>query len=92
MEDCLVVTVDVSKNDRPTLLITRSVDALSFNVINQLWDDEAVETYNKLVGNAKECCKTCKHCEKLNSYCCMHPNHAGDYVPPYTVCDDYERK
>ena len=44
-------TVDISKIDRPTLLVTRSVDDLSFVIVNQLWDYEAVEAYNKLIGN-----------------------------------------
>lgn len=51
MEDCLVITVDISKFDRPTLLVTRSVDDLSFKIVNQLWDGEAIEVYNKLMGN-----------------------------------------
>jgi hypothetical protein len=89
MEDCLVITVDVSGEDRPTLLVTRSSDTLGFKIVNQLFDDEAVETYNKLVGNVKKCCKFCKHCSKQGAYYCMHPKHMGDYVPPYTVCDDY---
>lgn len=50
MEDCLVITVDISNNDRPTILVTRSDDDLSFKIVNQLWDDEAIEIYNKLIG------------------------------------------
>ena len=88
MEDCLVVSVDISRNDEPTMLVTRSENALSFKVINELRGDEAVETYNKLIGNVKKCCKTCKHSCGL---CCMHPKHLGDYIQLYTVCDEYEK-
>lgn len=50
MEDCLVLAIDISENDMPTLLVTRRIDDLSFEIVNQLWDDEAVEIYNKLIG------------------------------------------
>jgi len=92
MEDCLVITVDVNGEDRPTLLVTRSLDALSFKIVNQIFDDDALETYNKLVGNVKKCCDTCKHCNRKGITFCMHPNHLGDYVPRYTVCNDFEKK
>ena len=91
MEDCLVATYDCCSSDAAALCIARR-ERDKVRVLNIIHGDEAVQTYNKLVGNVKECCKTCKHCERLNCYCCMHPNHAGDYVPPYTVCGDYKRK
>lgn len=91
MEDCLIISFDSNPPEIDTLVVARK-SGKKLVVINQFWNDEAVETYNKLVGNVEECCKTCKYCEQLNCYCCMHPNHAGDYVPPYTVCGDYKRK
>ena len=51
MEDCLVITIDINQNDRPTMLITRSYDDLSFKVVNQIWDEEAIDIYHKLIGN-----------------------------------------
>ena len=92
MEDCLIVSIDISKGDRPTLLVTRSMGEFSFAVVNQLWDDEAVETYKKLIGNVKKSCKTCKYSNIAGCYYCAHQKHLGDYVQPYTICDDYEAK
>ena len=51
MEDCLVITVDISNNDVPTLLVTRSSNDLNFKIVNQLWGDEATELYNKIISN-----------------------------------------
>ena len=50
MGDCLVIAIDISQNDRPTMLITRSEDDLSFKVVNQIWDEEAIDIYHKLIG------------------------------------------
>ena len=89
VEDCLIIGVDFSPYDKGCLVVARRNGDKTY-IINKLTDDEAVEIYNKLIGNVKECCKTCKHCSEV-CYCCMHPNHRGDYVPPYTICNDYER-
>lgn len=53
MEDCLVITVDISKGDMSTLLVTRRVDDLSFTIVNQIFGDDAVEIYQRLVGDIK---------------------------------------
>lgn len=50
MKDCLVIAFDVSKNDKPTVLVTRSDSSLTFEVVNQIWGDDAIEIYHKLIG------------------------------------------
>ena len=50
IEDCLVIGVDINEKENPTILVTRIVDDFRFKVVNQLWDDEAIEIYNKLIG------------------------------------------
>lgn len=51
LEDHLIITVDISCKDKPTLLVIKDDSDLSFRVVNQLWGEEAIEVYNKLIGN-----------------------------------------
>lgn len=84
--DCLVINFDP---DDSSMIITKSKDALSFEIVNELYDKEAEEVYNILIGNVKKCCENCKYGCGL---CCIHSKHPGDHIQPYTVCDDYEVK
>lgn len=92
VEDCLIVGVDFSPYDKDYMIVARRNGDKTY-VINTLTDDEAVEIYNKLIGNVENCCKTCRHYKEAYScYYCMHPNNFGYRVLPYTKCNDYERK
>lgn len=90
VEDCLVIGVDFSQNDADMMMVMRRKGNETY-IINMLKNEEAREIYNKLIGNVKKYCDTCKHCHTRGVTYCMHPNHMGDYVPPYTVCDDYNK-
>ena len=48
--DCLVITTDFCGSDINTLLVTRVIDELSFEIVNDLHGDEAKDLYNKLIG------------------------------------------
>lgn len=50
-EDHLIITADIGCKDKPTLLVIRDDSDLSFRVVNQLWGEDAIEVYNKLIGN-----------------------------------------
>lgn len=92
VEDCLIIGVDFSPNDKSCMVVARRNGDKTY-VVNQLTDDEAVEIYNKLIGNAKKCCKICKHYKEAYSGCyCIHPNNFGYFMQPYETCNDYERK
>lgn len=49
-DDCLVVTVDVSSYDEPMMLVTRSMDDLSFEVVNTIHGEEVLDIYERLIG------------------------------------------
>lgn len=49
VEDSLILGIDISKKDRSTIVVGRNVLG-SYEIINQLWDDEAEAIYNKLIG------------------------------------------
>lgn len=50
-----------------------------------------VELQNQ-IDIVKKCCETCKYHIYGKNHRCNHQDHFGDYVQPYTVCDDYEEK
>lgn len=52
-EDCLIVSVDFSPNDKDYLVVFRR-DGDKTYIINKLTDDEAMEIYNKLIGKEKQ--------------------------------------
>ena len=52
VEDCLIVGVDFSPNDKDYIVVTRR-NGDTTCVINILTDDEAIEIYNKLIGKDK---------------------------------------
>ena len=87
--NCLVINFDP---DDSSMIITKSKDALSFEIVNELYDKEAEEVYNILIGNIKKCCENCKYHIYGRDHRCNHQDHFGDYIQPYTVCDDYEVK
>ena len=47
--DRLILGIDISKKDRSTIVVGRNVLG-KYEIINQLWDDEAEAIYNKLIG------------------------------------------
>ena len=50
IECCLIVSVDISSEDGDMLIVARNKDN-ALHVINVLNNEEAVEIYNKLIGN-----------------------------------------
>ena len=46
----LVITADFCDDDVGTLIVTRSIDDLSFEIVNEFHDEEALELYNKIIG------------------------------------------
>ena len=51
-EDCLIVTIDFPKKgykERPFLMVGRKTKD-SMKILNVLSDDDAIDTYKKLVG------------------------------------------
>lgn len=48
MEDCLIVSVDITQKDRNLLLVARKSNDSKLEIVNQIWDDEAIEIYEKL--------------------------------------------
>lgn len=50
MEDCLIVSFDSYPLEIDTLVVARK-SGEKLVVINQLWDNDAVDVYNKLIGN-----------------------------------------
>ena len=52
MEDCMVIGIDLSKEDVNTVLVVRRVrNDQSIDIINVFQGDEAKELYEKLVAN-----------------------------------------
>ena len=52
MEDCMVIGIDLSKEDVNTVLVVRRVRSdQSIDIINVFQGDEAKELYEKLVVN-----------------------------------------
>ena len=49
-KSALVITADFCNDDIGRLLVTRPLNDLSFEVVNQLSGDDALEVYNKLIG------------------------------------------
>ena len=52
VEDCLIVSVDFSSNDKNYMVVARRNGDETY-IVNELTDNEAVEIYTKLIG--KEC-------------------------------------
>lgn len=50
INDSLWIGVDISSKERPALVVTRR-HRDEIYVINMITDEEAVEIYNKLIGN-----------------------------------------
>lgn len=49
IEDRLILGIDISKKDKSTICVGRNV-LDKYEIINQIWDDEAEEIYYKLIG------------------------------------------
>lgn len=50
MEDCLIISFDSHPPEIDTLVVARK-SGEKLVVINRFWDSEAVDVYNKLIGN-----------------------------------------
>lgn len=56
MEDFIMVAIDyrMDGKDRPVLMASRRIGGDDIDIVNTLMDDEAIETYCKLVGKTRE--------------------------------------
>lgn len=53
-EDCLTIGYDYSKErDHTALIISRPLGNGAFEMLNEFYDKEAEEIYNKLIGGNK---------------------------------------
>ena len=50
-----------------------------------------LKTIEELELNDKPACRNCVYC-MTDNYICTLPSHQGDFVQPYTRCDEYKRK
>ena len=97
VSDCLIIGVDFSEKEKDILMVMKREGSINW-IVNMLEDDEAREIYDKLIGRKEKCCKTCKYYKEVKDIYnglvkfayCNHEKHIGDYVQPYTVCDDYK--
>ena len=52
VEDSLVLSIDISKKDKSTIVVRRNVNG-KYEIINQIWDEEAEKIYYSLIGKSK---------------------------------------
>ena len=50
VDDTIIIGVDISNKDRSTIVIGRNIGGSEYEIINQLWDEEAEEVYYTLIG------------------------------------------
>ena len=60
LEDVLVVAADFSSTDSDMLMVGRRKDNGDFEIVKLFTNNEAVELYNRLIGNDCICMK-CSH-------------------------------
>ena len=52
IEDSLILGIDISKKDRSIITVGRNVNG-RYEIINQIWDEEAEKIYYSLIGKNK---------------------------------------
>jgi hypothetical protein len=52
VEDSLILGIDISKKDKSTIVVGRNING-RYEIINQIWDEEAEKLYYRLIGKDK---------------------------------------
>lgn len=52
VEDSLILGIDISKKDKSTIVVGRNING-RYEIINQIWDEEAEKIYYSLIGKNK---------------------------------------